>query len=128
MLSCTSKFQIENLNCDNDCLFHKLTQKLHRHKCSFDTNHDDKISYEEFAPVAFGLCVSILERQMSNGNLPEEEAEIRNYLQQLFESADASSSGKLSFDELFDLLSQSDLGFCKFPSKLKRFERPSGRP
>ena len=53
---------------------------------------------------------------MSNGNLPEEEAEIRNYLQQLFESADASSSGKLSFDELFDLLSQSDLGFCKFPS------------
>jgi Ca2+-binding EF-hand superfamily protein len=78
-----------------------------------DENEDGEISYEEFAPVAFDLCVQIYARQVAHEALPTGEKEICDYFQQLFASADTDSTGRLSHRQLAELLRTSDLGMSR---------------
>ena len=78
-----------------------------------DENEDGKISYEEFAPVAFDLCVQIYTRQVAHESLPTGEKEIADYFEQLFKSADTNGTGSLLHSELADLLRSSDLGMSR---------------
>jgi Ca2+-binding EF-hand superfamily protein len=78
-----------------------------------DENEDGVISYSEFAPVAFDLCVQIYARQIAHESLPTGEKEIAEYFEQLFSSADVNGAGRLAHHQLGDLLRASDLGMSK---------------
>jgi Ca2+-binding EF-hand superfamily protein len=78
-----------------------------------DENEDGVISYEEFYPVAFDLCVQIYARQLAHSSLPSGQQEIAEYFEQLFSSVDVDGTGRLSYNQLGELLRASDLGMSK---------------
>ena len=78
-----------------------------------DRDENGEISYTEFAPVAFDLCVRIYARQVAHEALPTGEKEISDYLQQLFESADVDGVGRLTHTQIKELLQSSDLGMSR---------------
>ena len=78
-----------------------------------DENEDGEISYEEFAPVAFDLCVQIYARQVAHESLPTGEQEIAEYFLQLFGSADVEGSGRIPAAQIHELLKSSDLGMSR---------------
>ena len=78
-----------------------------------DENEDGQISYEEFAPLAFDICVQIYARQLAHESLPSGDAEIAQYFTDLFASADAEQTGRLPYSTLCELMKASDLGMSR---------------
>ena len=103
------EFQIALKSADLGLTRKEINGLLH----AVDENDEGNITYADFAPIAFDLCVGIYARQIAHESLPSGEKELNQYFEQLFQSADVDGSGRLAAYQLGDLLFASDIGLSK---------------
>lgn len=78
-----------------------------------DADGDGQVSYDEFVPLCFNILVQIVSEEFKDDSIPKDEDELRNYLTDLFASADADKGGVLLVGDMKHLVTQADLGLSR---------------
>jgi Ca2+-binding EF-hand superfamily protein len=78
-----------------------------------DSDHDGRISYEEFIPLCLEILVQITSEDIQADLVPKEEREFAQFFTDLFQNADTDESGVLHITAIKNLITSADLGLSR---------------
>jgi len=97
--------------CINDASLNLSRREINLLMAEADGDQDGKISYDEFVPLCFDLLLKNLQDDIFL--LQRNKGELENYLLEIFQYADAESTGFLAHSDIVNLLELANLGLSQ---------------
>ncbi|KAL3894518.1 MAG: hypothetical protein SGPRY_013789 [Prymnesium sp.] len=100
-----------------------LTRKeINRLMQEIDADRDGCVTYEEFVPICFDLLVELLKDELLESR---EANELEEHLMSVLARGDSKETGRLSVQELRDLLRSADLGLTRLQARVLHPQLPA---